>query len=138
MHFGPIEPEATCYTEEELETCRREAKDVLRLWNAFSELVQNSPALTGTHPPPAMTEHYLAMLNGNSPFETLLPLLPQDEDTLREATVTLWNTIAYGDVLFRFGQYCVSQELFHGKLVRCKCDALTDEDLKDFLGEEGK
>lgn len=120
------------YSQGEMETINKEFLDIHNLWNAFVHGIQNDTAYRGLHAAPAMSDHLLSIMRGNDPLESAVAVVPEDLRSQMAIFEARMHVIALVDIMFQFGQFCVSRGLHYGNLVQCKCLAINDDELEAF------
>jgi hypothetical protein len=122
MEFDRIDDESQhTYTDEEAETIAQQSATMLAIWNNMADVLRASAEYDGIHPPPALHEHMMSMVRGNNPLDPILLVAPRGENVTRALDLSLGNILAFGDALYRFGQYCASRGLRYGELIKCNC-----------------
>lgn len=120
------------YEGEEAEQIMIEMKDLQNLWNHFVELQTSGRIPVGIHPPPAFMGLYAALMEANSPLDELLENhLSSTPEVLEAVEDAMLKIVAFGDAMYRFGQWCVQQGMLHANAVPCKCGAVNDDELRD-------
>lgn len=116
--------------------------DLVNLWNAFSDELQSTDVYQGVHPPPALVNYYTAILTTNNPLEPVVDIVQDklvEEPSMRAALVrAIGEIVTYGDVLFRFAQYCAARGFLYSNLIQCECGKVSDDELEKWIGNPFK
>lgn len=125
------------YTADEKAVIEREVEALSNLWNAHMQEVGDSNIPYGVHPPPSIFALYHTLLTSHhsSPAVFMAEFADSEDSERWEHFIeeTMGRVVAYGDVMFRFGQWCVSRGLLHANLIPCKCASVTDDMLSQLL-----
>jgi hypothetical protein len=116
------------FTPQEKDDIRNESWWIAQAWNEFTDELQNSRVSGGAHTPPAMADlHMFLLTHDNIEASTLGPF---DEEMQHKMST-------FGDIMFRFGQFCARRGLLHANLTTCNClDSALEEELNKILGGE--
>lgn len=97
-----------------------------KLLEKFFDELHNSNKSLAPHIPPAMFGLALIMMGDeHSPVSDLGEQVQNNPDLAEPLQAVCAKIVAYGDMMFRFGQFCTTQGLWHEGLVQCNC--LTNE-----------
>lgn len=121
------------YEGEEAAAIQKEATNLQLLWNAYIELMANGNINVGLHPPPAFMAMYSALLDINQPLEEVISTIEHTTENFEALQGAMARIVAFGDAMFRFGQWCVSQGMLHANAIQCQCGTPTDDALKDVV-----
>lgn len=131
-------PPGHTFDGEEAKTIQKEVNDLQNLWNAYVELTGNSSISVGLHPPPAFMAMYSVLLNINQPLGEIINAVEHTQEVYEALQVAMTRIVAFGDAMFSFGQWCVSQGVLHANAFQCKCGSVDDGELTALLkGGEG-
>lgn len=127
------------YTETEVRNINRETYDVFNLWNAMGAEITSQSIPAPLHTAPSLLHFLIVSLEQTQPIAALVPhmLEPMTQETSEAVDEVMVKIVAFGDFLFRFGQYCANRGLLYSNLTQCNCGKVTDDAIKAFLGESG-
>lgn len=130
--------EGHSYEGVEAAAIQKEVTDLQNLWNAYVELTSDGRVAAGLHPPPAFMAMYSALLDINKPLEAIMDIVEHTQENYDALSSTLTRVVAFGDAMFRFGQWCVSQGLLHANAIQCQCGAVDDDELSEVANSDVK
>lgn len=118
------------YTVADIPQLDKEWDQLVLLWDHFSGNITDTAEGNIHHPP------VLFGITGNM-FEALMARqgnnvhFPDDESYMNFAI----EMVAFGGMMFRFGQHCANQGFLAINMSQCKCANITDDALAEFIGE---